>query len=174
MLPGMRARLWKRFRDLLAFLADLAGAVVAVAFGAGLIVGALIVATKLLPLVPLLLVSIGAALITFGCVVRALAPRWKSEPAASSPAVSPAVDNPYTGAVGIQEAWSAGEVLKAARTIREELIDNRAILARMKEGATAIRERQALQSCHGRVPQASAGRRAAEGRRRLSVGSGQR
>jgi hypothetical protein len=50
MLAAVRAKLWKWFRNVLAFLADLAGAVVAIAFGAALIVGALIAATNLLPL----------------------------------------------------------------------------------------------------------------------------
>ena len=69
-----------------------------------------------------------------------LAPRWKpvltSPPATPQPASQPrgVQRDPYEGARQLQATWTAIQVLQAARTIREELVDNRTVLSRLTTG----------------------------------------
>jgi hypothetical protein len=57
----MWRRWWSRFRSVIEFLSALAGAVIAVAFGLGVIAGAVVLALDFFPTVPLILVALGVA-----------------------------------------------------------------------------------------------------------------
>ena len=132
MLPFMLREGWARFRSAIGFLSDLGGAVLAVAFGLGVIVAAVILAAEFFPIVPLILVALGAALVVFGVVVRFLGPRWHASAQIVQPVPTGEVADRYAEASALQENYYVLRARKAARLVREELVDNQAVLQVMR------------------------------------------
>lgn len=144
----------QRIRNWVALLADIGGAVAAVAAGLGIVAAAVVVLTDLLPPVPLGLIALGVGLIVFGFSVHLLRKRWVTPPPAPPPAPDAAEsdDDPFERAQALRAEQEAAQeeqarteeaqaerdrvlqVRRAQRKIREELLDARAVLWRMKDG----------------------------------------